>query len=106
LTSVVTSMLFANAELDGSEKKALVFTDSVQDAPHRAGFIQARSRTFTLRTQLRSRFENSGQNLMTLPQLVDNVMEIPDTADERFHRFRLVPPDLVDRNVFAAFWQD
>lgn len=106
LTSVAISTLFGDADLDRSEKKALVFTDSVQDAAHRAGFIQARSRTFTLRTQLRSGFENSGQNLMTLPQLVDNVMEIPDTADERFHRFRLVPPDLVDRNGFAAFWQD
>ena len=32
-----------------AEKKALVFTDSVQDAAHRAGFIQSRSHALTLR---------------------------------------------------------
>ena len=39
--------------LDPAEKKALVFTDSVQDAAHRAGFVQSRSHTLTLRAVLR-----------------------------------------------------
>ena len=49
LLSVSLSTLFGSASLDAREKKALVFTDSVQDAAHRAGFIQARSHTLTLR---------------------------------------------------------
>jgi ATP-dependent helicase YprA (DUF1998 family) len=106
LTSVAISTLFGDAELDNAEKKALVFTDSVQDAAHRAGFIQARSRTFTLRTQLRSGFKGAEDQVLTLSQLVDNVMRVPDDSDEAFYRYRLVPPDLVERNGFAAFWQD
>ena len=43
----------AAPKLDAAEKKALVFTDSVQDAAHRAGFVQARSHTLTLRSVLR-----------------------------------------------------
>ena len=41
--SVTLSNLFGDKNLDASEKKALMFTDSVQDAAHRAGFVQARS---------------------------------------------------------------
>lgn len=106
LTSVAISTLFGDAELDNAEKKALVFTDSVQDAAHRAGFIQARSRTFTLRTQLRGGFENAEHDVLTLSQLVNNVMDIPEDQDESFYRYRLIPPDLVERDGFAAFWQD
>lgn len=106
LTSVAISTLFGDSDLDRAEKKALVFTDSVQDASHRAGFIQARSRTFTLRSQLRNGFADTGYATMTLAQLVNGVMNVPDVADERFHRFRLIPPDLVERKGFAEFWQE
>ena len=43
LLSVSLSTLFGAAALDPVEKKALVFTDSVQDAAHRAGFVASRS---------------------------------------------------------------
>ena len=49
------SNLFGDETLDAAEKKALMFTDSVQDAAHRAGFVQARSHSLTLRTALRER---------------------------------------------------
>ena len=52
--SVTLSNLFGDETLDAAEKKALMFTDSVQDAAHRAGFVQARSHSLTLRTALRS----------------------------------------------------
>ena len=45
--------MFGTPELDSREKSALVFTDSVQDAAHRAGFIQSRSHALTLRTLVR-----------------------------------------------------
>ena len=53
--SVTLSNLFGDKNLDAAEKKALMFTDSVQDAAHRAGFVQARSHSLTLRTALRAR---------------------------------------------------
>ena len=49
------STLFGSDDLDQAEKKALVFTDSVQDAAHRAGFVQSRSHSLTLRAVLRGR---------------------------------------------------
>src|SRR5699024_11255265 len=101
LTSVAISTLFGDSDLYRAEKKALVFTDSVQDASHRAGFIQARSRTFTLRSQLRNGFADTGYATMTLAQLVNSVMNVPDVADERFHRFRLIPPDFDERKGVA-----
>ena len=51
--SVTLSNLFGDKSLDAAEKKALMFTDSVQDAAHRAGFVQARSHSLSLRTALR-----------------------------------------------------
>ena len=53
LLSVTLSTLFGSTNLDEAEKKTLVFTDSVQDAAHRAGFVQARSHSLTLRAVLR-----------------------------------------------------
>lgn len=52
LLSVSLSTLFGAPKLASEEKKALVFTDSVQDAAHRAGFVQARSHTLTMRSVL------------------------------------------------------
>ena len=52
------------------EKKALVFTDSVQDAAHRAGFVQARSHTLTLRARAAQRRRATGP--VTLDELVDD----------------------------------
>ena len=53
LLSVTLSTLFGDEDLDPREKKALVFTDSVQDAAHRAGFVESRSHALTLRSVLR-----------------------------------------------------
>ncbi|WP_257161751.1 hypothetical protein [Corynebacterium cystitidis] len=55
LLSVALSNLFGLDELDNSEKKTLVFADSVQDAAHRAGFIQNRARAFAVRTRIHRR---------------------------------------------------
>lgn len=100
LTSVAVSNLFGAAELDTAEKKALIFTDSVQDAAHRAGFIQARSHTFNLRTALRASLEED--QLVSLNELVDAAMQVPKSSPHA--RFRLVPPELTEREGFQEFW--
>ncbi|GAB3188043.1 DEAD/DEAH box helicase [Nesterenkonia suensis] len=111
LTSVAVTNLFGSEDLDAQEKKALIFTDSVQDAAHRAGFIQARAHTFTLRSALRRAFgegkasgEGRGQE-MTLSQLVDRTMMTPPGLEETARRYRLLPPDLADRPGFREFWE-
>nr|WP_237728108.1 DEAD/DEAH box helicase [Cellulomonas sp. APG4] len=100
LLSVSLSTLFGSAQLDAREKKALVFTDSVQDAAHRAGFVQARSHTLTLRAVLREAVDDGP---LTLDALVDEV--IRRAGDDAFARYRIISPDCADREAFRPFWQ-
>ena len=50
LTSVGLGQLFGSRH--NTDKKVLTFSDSVQDASHRAGFFQARTYSFSVRTAL------------------------------------------------------
>ncbi|WP_299449206.1 DEAD/DEAH box helicase [uncultured Serinicoccus sp.] len=99
MLSVTLSVLFGNPALDAGEKKSLVFTDSVQDAAHRAGFVQARSHSMTLRASLRAAV---GSAPTTLESLVDIVLA--EAGDDPFRRYRLVPPDCLLLEPFARFW--
>lgn len=98
--SVALSSLFGNTSIDPREKKTLVFTDSVQDAAHRAGFVQARSRSLTVRSVLR---EAIGDAPCTLDELPDRVLQL--AGDDPTKRARILPPDLVERPEFAPFWE-
>lgn len=101
LLSVTLSTMFGSATLDAREKRALVFTDSVQDAAHRAGFVQARSHTVTFRAAVRAAIEDGA---VTLDELVSRLLE--QAGDDAFARYRLLPTDLADRDTFAPFWQE
>ena len=98
--SVTLSNLFGDKNLDAAEKKALMFTDSVQDAAHRAGFVQARSHSLTLRTALRGALGDGELDLDELSQAV-----ISRAGNDPMLRYQLLPPDIVDRDEFVAFWQ-
>lgn len=98
MLSVAVSTLFGATNLDGAEKKALIFTDSVQDAAHRAGFIEARSRVFTFRSLLREAAGDGG----TLPELVERAVE--QAGDDLDERFRLIPPSLVEHEGIKPYW--
>ena len=105
LLSVAVSNLFGMDELDASEKKSLVFTDSVQDAAHRAGFMQSRARTFAFRgrTNAVTRAMAGGRTTLDkLPALLiasANNDAVPDRA-----RFELLPPWVTENNRFEPFW--
>ncbi|MGS2809905.1 DEAD/DEAH box helicase [Nocardia sp. MW-W600-9] len=103
--SVALSNLFGDAHLDNGEKKALVFTDSVQDAAHRAGFVQARSHTLSLRSTLRNALGDrvSGEQMLTLSELRDAVLE--RAGEDSGRRYHLLAPDIVEHEAFAPFWQ-
>lgn len=101
LLSVGISNLFGQQDLDDEEKKTLVFADSVQDAAHRAGFIQGRARTFALRSQIRA--------AVTEPISIDRLPDLliaraeASTLPERA-KFELLPPQLNERQAFRALW--
>jgi ATP-dependent helicase YprA (DUF1998 family) len=98
--SVTLSNLFGDKNLDAAEKKALMFTDSVQDAAHRAGFVQARSHSLSLRTALRGALGDAELNLTELSQAV-----ITRAGTDPVLRYQLLPPDIVDHDAFVGFWQ-
>lgn len=97
--SVSLSVLFGS-RIDSAEKKALVFTDSVQDAAHRAGFVQARSHTLTLRAAMA---EAATSEPITLDDLADAMLR--NAGNDPFRRYRLVNPELVEREHFREFWE-
>ncbi len=97
--SVTLSNLFGDKSLDTGEKKALMFTDSVQDAAHRAGFVQARSHSLSLRTALRGAI---GASELDLTQLAKAVVD--RAGNDPMLRYQLLPPDIVDRDEFVGFW--
>lgn len=98
--SVTLSNLFGDKHLDAAEKKALMFTDSVQDAAHRAGFVQARSHSLGLRTALRGALGDTELDLAELTQAL-----IGRAGNDPMLRYQLLPPDVVDRDEFVGFWK-
>ncbi|MGT2427108.1 helicase-related protein [Amnibacterium kyonggiense] len=95
--SVAVTTMFGDRHLDAAEKKALVFTDSVQDAAHRAGFVQSRAHVFNFRNAARSAVRGT----MSLHEVAEAMLADATTPERRF---RLMPPDLVDRAGFRPFW--
>ena len=69
LTSVVTSQLYTSRYND--DKKLLTFSDSVQDAAHRAGFFQARTFAFSVRSALAQFIRDQGEG-KTLQKVATN----------------------------------
>jgi len=100
MLSVSLSTLFGTPDLDAVEKRALVFTDSVQDAAHRAGFVQARSHALTLRTLARQALDRGETDLASLAHRMIDL-----AGNDASARYRLLPPELAEREAFSAFWQ-
>lgn len=102
LLSVALSNLFGMPGLDAAEKKTLVFTDSVQDAAHRAGFVQARSHAFGLRTLITGVVDRAGDQGLNLDHIVDGLVAAAGTDARR--RFELLPRTMADYKSFKPFW--
>lgn len=102
LSSVAVSELFTTRY--NADKKLLAFTDSVQDASHRAGFFASRTFRFTIRTAI---------------QAVAEIASAPVPLDSFGHRLfehwsqargaakaaaLLLPPDLVEDQAYVAYF--
>ncbi|SHI33344.1 protein of unknown function [Actinomyces denticolens] len=98
LLSVSLTTLFGDDALDDADKRALIFTDSVQDAAHRAGFVDQRSHTMSLRSALRGALNAE----TTLSDWADATLD--DAANDAFDRYRLVPAALAEHPRFKPYW--
>ena len=109
LLSVGLSNLFGMPQLEQEEKKTLVFADSVQDAAHRAGFVQARARAFGIRALMRSvvaSSDNGVQGEVSVAQLPLRILERADAAEDPLRaRFELLPQEIAETPTFRAFWE-
>jgi ATP-dependent helicase YprA (DUF1998 family) len=100
LLSVSLSTLFGSTGLDQEEKKALVFTDSVQDAAHRAAFVETRSHALTLRSLLMDAVPTDSS--VTLEELAGRI--VASAGDDQVARYRILAPELADHELFSEFW--
>lgn len=98
--SVALSSLLSTPGMNGRERKALVFTDSVQDAAHRAGFVQARSYSLTLRALMRQALDEGPATLTELTQRM-----LTAAGSDSHRRYALLPPELAQIPNFRRFWE-
>ncbi|ASR03333.1 DEAD/DEAH box helicase [Gordonia rubripertincta] len=99
LLSVGLTTEFGSRVLADDEKKTLVFTDSVQDAAHRAAFIEGRAFAFNFRSAL---FGSVGGNRTDLASAAEHLATGTSTDD----LYSIAPPDFVRRLAADADWLD
>ena len=102
-------------ELFGSvlnhDPKLLAFTDSVQDASHRAGFFSARTFHFTLRTAMQRVIDAAGPSGLPLAMIGARLLDYwSEPVPGRPGRLReaistLLPPDLREYEPYLAYRQ-
>ncbi len=103
LLSVAISHLFQTGY--NLDKKLLAFTDSVQDASHRAGFFTARTYRFNLRTAIQGVLEEAAGELPLVgfvDQLLEWTVRRPGYSAARAIA-TLWPADLVDLGEYQLF---
>lgn len=121
IASVAIAHLYASPF--NHDKKLLAFTDSVQDASHRAGFFTARTYRFNLRTAIQAVLEREGS--VPLDEMAkkfhgywinafisDEKVAHPDRARDAHERKALerfiatfLPPDLAGMREYTDFME-
>jgi len=107
LSSVAIDELFGSAL--NNDPKLLAFTDSVQDASHRAGFFSARTYNFTFRTALQRLIDEAGPEGVPLTEVGPRLLALWSKPGAgwpghiREAMASLMPPDLHDYAEFLKF---
>jgi DEAD/DEAH box helicase domain-containing protein len=102
LSSVAVSQIFSSRF--NADKKLLAFTDSVQDASHRAGFFASRAFRFSVRGAIQSLVEQAKEPISLEsfgPRLVAHLTE---RLGEARAVAELMPPDLVEDPSYIAYF--
>ena len=105
LSSVAISHLYQSPF--NRDKKLLAFTDSVQDASHRAGFFGARTYRFNLRTAIQAVLEAEPTGVIRLDEFTDRLLAYwgqQMTLPRLVAAF--VPPDLRNLPEYREFMQN
>ena len=97
LVSVGLTSEFGSTLLADSEKKTLVFTDSVQDAAHRASFIEGRAFQFNFRSKL---LGATGGERTSLSETARRLLA--DTPVDDI--YPITPPDFIRRLGLEGEW--
>jgi ATP-dependent helicase YprA (DUF1998 family) len=97
LVSVGLTSQFGSTLLADSEKKTLVFTDSVQDAAHRASFIEGRAFQFNFRSQLLGATRGEPASLSETAHRLLAETPVDDI-------YPITPPDFVRRLGLDGEW--
>lgn len=100
LLSVAISHVFLSPF--NQDRKLLAFTDSVQDASHRAGYFGARTYRFNMRSALQTVVETHGQ--VSLSDFADRMLDVwEERMPEPLLIASFLPPDLNDLPEHQAF---
>jgi DEAD/DEAH box helicase domain-containing protein len=102
LSSVAVSELFSSRF--NADKKLLAFTDSVQDASHRAGFFAARTFRFSLRTAIQALVEQEAAPVRLSDFTAKLITYWTGRSDEGRTAAQLLPPDLVEDPAYIAYF--
>ncbi|OBF21617.1 helicase [Mycobacterium kubicae] len=97
LVSVGLTSEFGSTLLADSEKKTLVFTDSVQDAAHRASFIEGRAFQFNFRSKLLGATAGKRTSLSETARRLWADTPVDDI-------YRITPPDFIRRLGLEGEW--
>ena len=107
ISSVAIDEVFGS--ILNNDPKLLAFTDSVQDASHRAGFFSARTYHFTLRTALQHVIDDAGDAGLALPEVGQRLIDYwgkdqpgrPGSAKRALET--LIPTDLREYDAYLDF---
>ena len=101
LASVSINTLFGSSNMESDERKLLAFTDSVQDASHRAAFFAGRTYRFNLRTLMAHAIsDTAGISVAELGESLYLDAQTPEAW------YGLVPPDLLRHPEVRTTWTD
>ena len=104
LASVGITQMFGSDLVGDDERKLLAFTDSVQDASHRAAFFSGRTHRFNLRATLAQALGSKGK--VGLTEVASTVLTIADQQDPpAVALFSLIPPDLAWEEELDSAWR-
>ncbi len=103
LSSVAISQNLSTDLDPTSEKyrKVLAFTNSVQDAAHQAGFVEARNYRFTFRSSLQEVI-NKLNKPVTLAELGEEFIKYWSTKEEEYY-WRFFPSDYIGKATPNSF---
>lgn len=105
LASVSITQMFGSTHVTDDERRLLAFTDSVQDASHRASFFGGRTHRFNLRAVL-SKQVQAAKTPLRLTDAADAVIaDALTTKNPSMALFALTPPDIVKERLVAPCWE-